>query len=167
MLCAEVAMNDTAGSFHPQPDNPQHADLPPTEDERNFAMLAEVLQLFAGFIPPLVIYFVKRNSRFVAFHSLQALFWQIARFVIMIVGMGIVFVTVFSVMLHEITKGKMPPPTDLPVGIFLGMGAFWLVFVVLMLVNLFIAIYYGIQAYQGKWAAYPVLGRWARKIVDE
>jgi uncharacterized membrane protein len=36
-------------------------------------MLAHLLQFFAGFIPPLVIYLVKRNSRFVAFHAMQAL----------------------------------------------------------------------------------------------
>lgn len=50
----------------------------PTEDERTLALLAHVLQLVSGFIGPLIIFVIKRHSRFVSFHSLQALIWQAA-----------------------------------------------------------------------------------------
>src|SRR5260221_14749850 len=48
----------------------------PTEDERTMAMLAHLLMAFTGFIGPPVIFCVKQNSRFVRFHSLQALIWH-------------------------------------------------------------------------------------------
>ena len=146
-------MSESGGPFNPQAANFQASgapagDLPPTEDERNFAMLAEVLQLFAGFIPPLVIYFVKRNSRFVAFHALQALFWQIAYFVIIMLGMVIFFVSIIGTIAHQFPKGMTNNAP--PAGLFLGMGAFWLVFMIGWLVNLILAIYYGIKAHQGQ-----------------
>jgi len=43
----------------------------PTSDEGAFAMLAHILQLFSGFIGPLIFYLVKRDSRFVGFHALH------------------------------------------------------------------------------------------------
>jgi uncharacterized Tic20 family protein len=157
-------MNESAQPFGPQSGDPRTGDYLPTEDERNFAMLAHVLQFFAGFIPPLVIYLVKRNSRFVAFHALQALFWQITYFVIIMLGMVIIFATMFGTLVHQLPKGATN--NTFPVGIFLGMGAFWLVFMMGWVVNVVLAIYYGIKAHQGKWAAYPILGRWARRIAN-
>ncbi len=46
-------------------------ELVPTQDERTMGTLAHVLQLVGGWIAPLVIFLVKRNSRFVSFHALQ------------------------------------------------------------------------------------------------
>jgi len=40
------------------------------------AVLCHVLQLIGGWIEPLVIFFVKRQSRFVTFHALQVLLFQ-------------------------------------------------------------------------------------------
>src|SRR4028118_2228703 len=54
-----------------QPDVPQ--------DDRVMSLLAYLLTLVTSFIPPLIIYFVKKDqSRFVAFHALQSLFLQLA-----------------------------------------------------------------------------------------
>jgi uncharacterized Tic20 family protein len=65
----------------------------PTSEERTLAMLAELLQLFSWIVGPMIIYFVKRDSRFVRFHALQAVLWQafliafyIVFFVVMIAG---------------------------------------------------------------------------------
>ncbi len=49
----------------------------PTADEKTMAMLSHLLMIFAGFIPPLVIYLVKRDSKFVAFHAMQGLLWHV------------------------------------------------------------------------------------------
>src|SRR5258708_9406525 len=62
----------------------------PTEDERTMAMLAHLLMAFTGFIGPLVIFCVKQNSRFVRFHSLQALIWHA-----IYLGLSFVFMAVF------------------------------------------------------------------------
>ncbi len=47
--------------------------VPPTQDERTFAMLAHLLACFGGgFIAPLIILLSKKDSRFVKFHAIQA-----------------------------------------------------------------------------------------------
>src|SRR5262244_4325887 len=53
----------------------------PTQDERTMALLAHVLGIFAGFLAPLIFFLVKRDSKFVSFHALQALAWHIIYFV--------------------------------------------------------------------------------------
>ena len=47
-----------------------------SRDELAYACLSHFLQLSTWFIGPLIVYLVKRQSRFVAFHSLQVLLWQ-------------------------------------------------------------------------------------------
>src|SRR5580704_17545146 len=47
-----------------------------TQDERTMGTLAHVLQLVGGWIAPLIIFLVKRDSRFVSFHALQVLLLQ-------------------------------------------------------------------------------------------
>src|SRR5258708_20152100 len=66
----------------------------PAEDERTMAMLAHLLMAFTGFIGPLVIFCVKQNSRFVRFHSLQALIWHA-----IYLGLSFVFMAVFFLLL--------------------------------------------------------------------
>jgi hypothetical protein len=39
--------------------------------------LAHALMISTWWIGPLIIFVIKRSSRFVSFHALQALFWQI------------------------------------------------------------------------------------------
>ena len=128
----------------------------PTQDERTMAMLAHILQLFGGFIGPLIIYFVKRESRFVAFHSLQAVFWQLAWMVFFFCGIILAVLTALAVASGG-SKNESP-------AVF---GAFVLVWVGAMgfsMLNLVLAIYFAIRASQGKWAEYPLVARWARQV---
>ena len=67
-----------------------------TSDERTMGTLAHVLQLVGGWIAPLVIFLVKRNSRFVSFHALQALLLQALYFLLMMVVMGAFFAAVLA-----------------------------------------------------------------------
>jgi uncharacterized protein len=133
-----------------------------TSDERTMGTLAHVLQLVGGWIAPLVIFLVKRNSRFVSFHALQALLLQALYFLLMMVVMGAFFAAiVFGVVLHQpVAQHNSLPPGFIilfPV-IWLGMMGWW----VFMLV---VAIVYGIKAGRGEWAEYPLLGRLARRIL--
>lgn len=152
-------MSDTADRA-----GPVSAEVEPTEDERNFAMLAHLLQFFAGFIPPLVIFLVKRkSSRFVAFHALQALLWQIAYFVIIMLGMIAIFASVFGMILHQQHAGGTNNAP--PMAFFVGFGSFWLLFMIGWFGNIFLAIFYSIKAHEGKWTNYPIFGRLARRIL--
>ena len=64
------------------------------------ATLAQVLQIIESWIAPLVIYLLRRESKFVSFHAMQALLWQIAVLILwmgaMFVWFGVIFSFVFS-----------------------------------------------------------------------
>lgn len=132
--------------------------LPPTPDDRKMAMLAHVLQLFGGFIAPLIIFLVKRDSRFVRFHALQPLIWHGIWFVFSMLMFFACFCTMFLTLPLDGARSKEPP-----VAFF---GFFMIVWVIAMggwLINLFLAIYFGVKAHDGQWARYPIIGNLAWK----
>lgn len=131
----------------------------PTQDERTFASLAHALQMVGWWIAPLIIFFVKRESEFVAFHAL--LFLQIFLMVFWFVGMGVWFAVFFGTMFKQGT----PPPNAPPPGIFFLMPLLWLFFMGAWVLVLVLAIVYAIKAGRGEWAAYPVFGAWARRAL--
>ena len=72
------------------------------------AMLSHLLALLgkflgvAGFIGPLIIYLIKKDDdEFVAFHSLQALYWELVFLVIGTItcGIGFIVALVFNIIL--------------------------------------------------------------------
>src|SRR3954470_19128550 len=100
----------------PQPFQPQLAPFP-TDDEKTLAMLNYILSIF-GWIAPLVIWLVKRESKFVSFHALQMLFWHAIYLVITMVGMIFMFAIMFASMGSQAHAGP-------PVAFFLLMPLFW------------------------------------------
>ena len=117
--------------------------MEPTAEEKQMAMITHiggaVLSLFTGlgFIVPLVIYLTKKDqSRFVGFHSLQALVFQGVLF-----ALGIVL-GIAGLFTCGITWALLP---------ILGIGA------------LILQIIAGIKANEGQWYMLPVAGDYARK----
>ncbi len=135
----------------------------PTQDEKTMAMLAHVLQIFTWWIGPLVIFIVKQDSKFVRFHALQALLWQVALIVFWMLGMAVWVAAILSTVFSSI--GKAAPNQAPPVALFAGMGLLWLGFMAVYLSNILFGILFGIKAGRGEWASYPLIGRWARHIV--
>jgi uncharacterized Tic20 family protein len=129
----------------------------PTADQRTLALLAHLLMGFSGFIGPLVIFCVKQDSRFVKFHSLQALVWQAIYMVLIFVGMAMFFVVMFSSLAHNpsVPRNQGPPPAF----VFL-FPLLWLGFMGGWLLNLILGVVYGIRANRGEWATYPIFGKW-------
>jgi uncharacterized membrane protein len=128
------------------------------------AILAHVLQLIGGWIAPLVIFFIRRQSRFVSFHALQVLLFEAFCILLTMLVMGGIF---FSVLLG-MSLGKFTPEHgsgSLPPFFLVFFVVFWLGFIVMWFLRLLLAIIYGIKAGRGEWAEYPVLGRFARKIL--
>ncbi len=71
---------------------PPETNFPPyntsgiSQDDKTMAMLAELLPIVTGFLGPLVIWLIKKDqSKFVAFHAMQALFFHLALNVVMFV----------------------------------------------------------------------------------
>jgi uncharacterized protein len=131
----------------------------PTKDECTMAFLAHLLQVFCGFIGPLVIFCVKQDSRFVKFHALQSLIWQLCYMAMFFGAMILSFISMVLTAIHAGATGHahgQPPGPEFfilfPLVWVLGMGG-WVV-------NVILGIVYGIKANRGEWAAYPVIGAW-------
>jgi uncharacterized Tic20 family protein len=132
----------------------------PSPDERTMATLAHVLQLVGWWIAPLIIFLLKRESRFVSFHALQALLLQILYMIVMGVFMIFWFATFFAT-IHN-TSGPHAAPRP---AFFILFPLIWVGFMGLWVAMLVIAIIYGIKAGRGEWASYPVLGALASRIL--
>src|SRR5215469_917816 len=116
------------------------------------ATLAQALSLL-GFLAPLIVFFIKRQSRFVSFHALQAVLWHIAYMLLIFVCMAIFFATFITTLVMH------PPAKDAPpVGLFLFFPLVWLVLVASGVLNMILAVVYAIKAGQGEWANYPIFG---------
>lgn len=140
-------------------DQPMLSSLPvPTQDERTMAFLAHLLQVFTGFIAPLVIYCVKQDSRFVKFHALQSLIWQLCY---MALFMGGMIIFVFSIFATAFTgaAGSHTPNGPPPMFIFF-FPFFWVFWMLGWIANVILGIMYGIKANRGEWAGYPIIGKW-------
>ena len=116
-----------------------------TAEEKTWAMLAHLLALvlyavvLGQYIAPLVIYMLyKEKSRFVAFHALQSLYFQLALIVVWILG----------VLLTILTCG-----VGIVVVIAVAIGS-----VVLMIMA-------AVKANRGELYEYWLVGRWARNQV--
>jgi uncharacterized membrane protein len=132
-----------------------------TQDERTMGTLAHVLQVVGWWIAPLIIFLVKRDSKFVSFHALQALFLQIIYLIVgmifMIAWIALIFGTVFT---QAASHSNAPPPM-----MFVFLPLIWLLWMGGWVALLVIAIVYGIKAGRGEWAKYPVIGNWVARIL--
>jgi uncharacterized protein len=116
-----------------------------TRDEKLWATLAHVLG-FAGYlfalgqyVAPLVLFLMYREkSKFVAFHALQSLFFQL---LVLVAG-------AIAGLLTHVLIGYL-------LLVVVGVGA--IVYPILL----------ARRSFQGEWAEYWLVGRWARDIVGE
>jgi uncharacterized membrane protein len=131
-----------------------------TSDERTMAVLAHALQVVGGWIAPLIIFLVKRQSRFVSFHALQVLFMRLVLLVVN--GCLMTFWIVGIVLTISRTHGSQ---NAFPTSLFLIFPIFWLGFMAIWAFTIVIAVIYSIKAGRGEWAEYPVLGAWARRVL--
>jgi uncharacterized membrane protein len=139
------------------------AALPePSPDEKTMATLAQVLQIVGSWIAPLIIYLIRRESKFVSFHAMQALLWQA---VVLIVSFGVTILWFSTIFTMVFAKGGHAAVSKVPpVWMFFGIGVFGLAMMRVTIGNLFLGIFYGIKASRGEWAEYPLIGKFARRI---
>jgi uncharacterized membrane protein len=144
-------------------DQPVLASLPePTQDERTMAFVGHLLQIFTGFMGPLVILVIKQNSAFVKFHALQALIWQLCYMALFLGCFTLFFFAAFVGVFHEISRPHNPStlPAFFLFFSFLFFPLLWLFAIGGWIANVILGLVYGIKANRGEWAGYPIIGRW-------
>ena len=105
------------------------------QEERTWAMLAHLLGFLTSVIGPLIIWLIKRKqSSFVAFHSLQALLFQAAVAVIYAAAHNLLFT-----------------------------GPMLLVEAIAAFINLAVSAFAAYSAWEGRPWEIPVIGRYARR----
>ena len=98
-----------------------------TKDEKTMAMLAHILGIF-GFLGPLIIYAIKGNeSKFVAYHAMQA--------TVLTVGF-----TVFMIVIYVVTCG---------------IGALLILPLIPLLI--IAQVWIAMKANEGEWRGYPLI----------
>ena len=145
----------------PQPQSPPHPPQPPgpltPSEERSWAMLAHLtilLNLVTGLLGPvgaLIIYLVyKDRSRYVAYHSLQSLVFQLIAWV----GGGILTAIAWTItgVLSAILVGLLCIPVSLVISV-IPLGA------------IIYGIIGGIQCNQGQDFRYWLVGDWMRETL--
>jgi uncharacterized membrane protein len=131
-----------------------------SQDEKTMAVLAQVLQIVAWWIAPLIIFLMRRNSRFVSFHALQALLLQLLYTLVFGAVMLFFFVSMFAGLAIQEQARNEPPAV-----LFLAMPVFFVTVFGANVTVWVLAIVYAVKAGRGEWAGYPVLGNLARRIL--
>jgi uncharacterized protein len=131
-----------------------------TQEDRTMAVLAHALQTVGWFIAPLVILIMKRDSRFVSFHALQALLLQVAYVLMWVVFAVIWFAAIFGTLAQGGAQANQPPPL-----IFMFFPLIWLAGMAFWIFMIVVVVVYSIKAGRGEWAGYPLLGRLAKRIL--
>ena len=117
-------------------------------------MLAHIVGIFSGFLAPVIMILIKRDSRFVLFHSLQSLIWHFLLFVFFAGGALLALAGLFAAGDFPPAEVHAPPPASF-MAIF---GVIWLCALGGAIITLVIGISTGIKANRGEWAKYPLLG---------
>ncbi|HUE44256.1 MAG TPA: DUF4870 domain-containing protein [Candidatus Sulfotelmatobacter sp.] len=130
----------------------------PTKDECTMALLAHLLQVFSGFVGPLVIFLVRQDSKFVKYHALQSLIWQAAYMILGIGAMAIFFFMMIGSVVHT-PPGVPHQPSQPPPAFVFFVPLIWVFWMGGWVVNLILGIVYGVKANRGEWAGYPLIGR--------
>ena len=149
----------------PETNIPSPAFTELKQDEKAYAGLAHALMMSTWWIGPLIIYLTKKESRFVRFHAMQALLWQIVFTAFYFAG----FLVLMTVVMFTVAKQSNAAPANhpFPIALFIVMPIFWMFVMSAMAITLTLGIMYCLKAMRGESAAYPLIGRWARKIVGD
>ncbi len=137
---------------------PLYQSVEPESDERLLALFSHLSIFFGGLVIPLIFWIINKDkSRFVRFHALQALFFQLAYIAIIIV---FVLIMVFvAIGMGAISAGTFAAGKD---------GSFFIIAVMIMFYGLIFlsmfvffgyGIYVGIKSYKGELRRYPVIGK--------
>lgn len=127
-------------------------------DERLMAMFSHLSIFFGAIILPVIFWAINKDkSRFASFHAMQALFFHIAYFAIIVAwilimvfgGIGLGILSAGSHAVHG-----SGPPTIFLILLF----AFYAFLFIIIFFFIGISIYVAVKAYHGEYTKYPIIG---------
>lgn len=133
-----------------------------TNEEKLFALLCHLSVFIGGVFLPIILWATQKDkSKFVAFHALQAIFYQLSCIVIYVI---FIFVFIFFYMFLSVGAGALffglSPDFAPLVTILIVIGS--IIFYAAIFIAIFgfmgYAIYVGIKAHQGELRKYPFIG---------
>jgi len=128
------------------------------------AMFAHLSMFFGSLIIPLIFWAINKDkSRFVSFHSLQALFFHLAYTVVL------VFLVIFVAVIGVMAAGLIVPGQDGPSHIgalqIIVILAFGVIVIGFIFVSIALAVINAVAAYKGGMKKYPIIGNMVYKKV--
>ena len=133
------------------------------QNDRMLAMFAHLSMFFGSVWIPLIFWAIyKDKSRFVSFHSLQALFFHIAYTIVLVVL--VIFVAIVGVLAGLIKPESSGPPEmgAIQIIVILALGVIVMGFV---FVCVALAIINAISSYKGGMKKYPIVGNMVYKRI--
>lgn len=127
-----------------------------TDTDKLLAMFAHLSIFFGSLWIPLIFWAIYREkSKFVSFHSLQALFFHIAYIVVMVVL--VIFVAIVGMIagLFKEKGGAPVTPDALQIIVIIALGVVVLGFI---FGSIAYAVYLALNAYKGGVKKYPIVG---------
>lgn len=126
-----------------------------TNEEKLFGLFSHLSIFFGGIIIPIIFWAINKDkSKFVAFHSLQALFFHLLYAVVIIV---VVLVMVIAGLVLGFFSAAQHSAAGAPFFV-LGIILFYAVLFITIIGVIAYSVYMGIQAYHGELKKYPIVG---------
>lgn len=131
-----------------------------TSEERLMAMLSHLSLLFGGIVLPIILWATQKDkSRFIRYHALQSIFFQIAYVVILVILIVAfaLFAIFFGVGLGILTANTTDPGT-FPILIVLFVLLFYAAIIISAFGLMGYSIYLAVKSYQGSYIKVPIIG---------
>ena len=134
-------------------DNEQALGL--RDEEKLFGLFSHLSIFFGGIIIPIIFWAINKDkSKFVSFHSLQALFFHLLYAVVIIV---FVFVMVIAGLALGFFSASHHSATGAPIFV-IGIILFYAFLFITIIGVMAYSIFMGIKAYHGELRKYPIVG---------
>ena len=132
-----------------------------TSEERLMAMLSHLSLLFGGIVLPIIFWATQKDkSRFIRYHALQSIFFQIAYIVILvilIVALSLLAIF-FGVGLGIFTATASSDPDAFPLLLVLFIILFYAAVIISAFGLMGYSIYLAVKSYLGSYIKVPIIG---------
>ena len=135
-----------------------------TSADKTMALFSHLsIFIFSVFLPLIIYVAYNKKSRYVAFHSLQALYFQVMMYIVMVILIGVVIVLMFALGLDFDSLESKTFSTEwiLTYSLIFGTGILYLLY------EYGYSIFMAMRAFGGHKTKYPFVGSWAYKQIYE